>query len=65
MKHLWYLCFLRLCQSFALGSNYQIGHRQITFIDTTRANRQIQCEIYYPATIAGDNVAIASGKFPV
>ena len=65
MKHLWYLCFLILCQSFALGSNYQVGHRQITFIDTTRANRQIQCEIYYPATIAGDNVAIASGKFPV
>jgi hypothetical protein len=65
MKCIWYLCFLILCQSFALGSNYQIGHRQITFIDTTRANRQIQCEIYYPATIAGDNVAIASGKFPV
>ncbi|MFN4818829.1 MAG: alpha/beta hydrolase family protein, partial [Ignavibacteria bacterium] len=65
MKCIWYLCFLILCQSFALGSNYQVGHRQITFIDTTRANRQIQCEIYYPATIAGDNVAIASGKFPV
>lgn len=65
MKRLWYMCFLMLCQSFALGSNYQIGHRQITFIDTTRANRQIQCEIYYPATTAGDNVAIASGKFPV
>ena len=65
MKHLWYLCVFTLCQSFALGANHQIGHRQITFVDTTRANRQIQCEIYYPATTAGDNVAIASGKFPV
>jgi len=47
------------------ANNYQIGHRQITFIDSSRANRQIQCEIYYPSMNAGDNVPIAGGKFPV
>lgn len=65
MKRLWLLCLLILCQSIALGATHQVGHRQITFVDTTRANRQIQCEVYYPAATAGDNVAIAVGKFPV
>lgn len=50
------------CDLFA---QFQIGHKQITFHDTDRSNRAIQTEIYYPASIAGDNVAIASGQFPV
>lgn len=48
-----------------IAQNYQIGHRQYTFIDSSRANRQIPCEIYYPSNVTGDNVAIANGTFPV
>ncbi|MCE2712382.1 MAG: T9SS type A sorting domain-containing protein [Cryomorphaceae bacterium] len=53
---------------------YQIGHTTITFNDPSRtggfgsgggSGRQIQTEIYYPATVAGDNVSSASGTFPV
>ncbi|MGV3611213.1 MAG: T9SS type A sorting domain-containing protein [Fluviicola sp.] len=52
---------------------YLIGHRTITFNDASRtggfgsgggAGRQIQSEIYYPATTAGNDVAISNGQFP-
>jgi predicted dienelactone hydrolase len=55
-------------------AQYQVGHTTITFNDPARtggfgsgggAGRQIQTEVYYPSTTAGDNVAVASGKFPV
>ncbi|MCS6818925.1 MAG: T9SS type A sorting domain-containing protein [Chitinophagales bacterium] len=53
---------------------FSIGHRTITFNDPTRSGgfgsgggpgRQIQTEIYYPATSNGTNVPVANGKFPV
>ena len=47
---------------------FQIGHTTITFVDTTRNNRSIPTEIYYPADVAGDNVSVTSAvndKFPV
>lgn len=59
---------------FNLGAQYQVGHTIITFNDPARtggfgsgggAGRQIQTEIYYPANTSGDNVAVASGQFPV
>ncbi len=37
--------------SFAQG----LGHTTLTFTDATRNNRPIPCEVYYPATSAGDN----------
>lgn len=52
---------------------YQIGHRTITFNDPSRtggfgsgggAGRQIQSEIYYPSSTAGNDVAISNGEFP-
>jgi len=43
----------------------QIGHTTVTFIDSSRSNRQIATEIYYPATTAGNNTPIASGVFPL
>ena len=49
----------------SLAQTYQVGHKQQTFIDASRSNRNITTEIYYPATTAGDNVAIASGQFPI
>jgi predicted dienelactone hydrolase len=48
-----------------LFGQYQIGHTTITFTDASRANRAIQTEIYYPASVAGDNVAMPTGTFPV
>jgi dienelactone hydrolase len=50
---------------FGTAQPFQIGHRQKSFTDASRNNRSITTEIYYPANTAGDNVAIASGQFPV
>ena len=43
----------------------QIGYTQVTFTDSSRSNRQIQTEVYYPATSAGNNTPIAPGTFPL
>ncbi|MBL0013167.1 MAG: T9SS type A sorting domain-containing protein [Flavobacterium sp.] len=50
------------CQPFA------IGHSTINFIDSSRGNRSIATEIYYPADEAGDNVSLTIASmqtFPV
>lgn len=44
---------------------FLVGHKQQTFVDPSRGNRNITSEIYYPANVAGNNVAIATGQFPV
>lgn len=41
-----------------------IGHRQMDFVDASRS-RTISCEIYYPGTSAGEDVACATGTFPI
>jgi hypothetical protein len=49
------------------AQSYQIGHTTITFIDSSRSNRSIATEIYYPADVTGDNVPITNLntiKFP-
>lgn len=55
-------------------AQFPIGHTTITFNDPSRsggfgsgggAGRQIQSEIYYPATSAGENTTVANGTFPV
>jgi alpha-beta hydrolase superfamily lysophospholipase len=52
--------------TFAVFSqNYPIGHTTIMFEDPNRGNRQIETEIYYPATAAGDDTPGAVGSFPV
>lgn len=60
--------------AFCSFSQYQIGHTTITFNDPSRtggfgsgggSGRQIQTEIYYPATTAGENTNVASGDFPI
>ena len=50
--------------SFIYGQ-YQIGHYNITFQDTNRSNRNIDTEIYYPASVSGDSMPAAIGEFPV
>lgn len=62
MKTILLLLFFTITNTYA---QYQVGHRQQTFTDPSRSNRSIPAEIYYPATTAGNNVAIAAGQFPV
>jgi predicted dienelactone hydrolase len=59
---------------FSLFGQFAVGHTTITFNDPSRtggfgtgggAGRQIQTEIYYPATSNGDNTPVASGNFPI
>ena len=65
---------LNLLLALSSSAQFSIGHTTITFNDPSRtggfgsgggAGRQIQTEIYYPATSAGDNVPVATGEFPV
>jgi alpha-beta hydrolase superfamily lysophospholipase len=47
---------------------FQIGRTTVTLIDTARNNRNVATEIYYPADIAGNNVAVTTAtnaKFPI
>jgi len=72
MKYL--ILLIAICFTFGLFSQYQVGHTTITFNDPARSGgtgsgggpgRQIQTEIYYPASTAGDNVPVVAGQFPV
>ena len=68
------ILFLFIYINLNLFAQYQVGHTTITFNDPSRTGgtgsgggpgRQIQTEIYYPATVAGENVAIINGQFPI
>lgn len=72
MKGLLQLALLLITTS--VFAQYQIGHTTITFNDPSRTGgfgsgggtgRQIQTEIYYPAAVAGEDVACAADSFPV
>ena len=60
-----YLTILLLFFYNISTAQYQVGHYNFTFQDPDRNNRNIETEIYYPSNSAGNNVAIASGQFPV
>jgi dienelactone hydrolase len=64
MKNIFLLLSIVLISEISAQS-FAVGHRNVIYIDPSRNNRQIETEIYYPANIAGDNVAIAQGQFPV
>ncbi|MEI7597138.1 MAG: proprotein convertase P-domain-containing protein [Bacteroidota bacterium] len=48
-----------------LFAQYLVGHKAITFTDASRSNRSIPCDVYYPADVAGENVVMAAGQFPL
>ncbi|MCF6128908.1 T9SS type A sorting domain-containing protein [Flavobacterium sp. AS60] len=53
---------------FSFSQPFQIGHTTINFTDSSRGNRVIATEIYYPSDVTGDNVAMTtstSATFPV
>ncbi len=56
---LFVFAFFVVAFSFAQG----LGHTSLTFIDATRNNRSIPCEVYYPALSAGDNIAALDPAF--
>ena len=51
--------------AIAYSQNHAIGHTTIMFEDPERNNRQIETEIYYPATSAGDDTPAINDEFPV
>ncbi|MFM7007624.1 MAG: T9SS type A sorting domain-containing protein [Flavobacteriales bacterium] len=68
------LFFAAFFVCIAQAQNLNIGHSTLTFNDPTRSGgfgsgggpgRQIQTEVYYPATAAGENTAVADGQWPV
>lgn len=42
-----------------IAQPYFTGHTTISFTDSSRSNRSIPTEVYYPSTVAGDNVPFA------
>jgi len=64
-KPLMLFLLLNFCSITSWAQSFQVGHKQQTFVDASRSNRNVTTEIYYPAATAGDNVSIASGQFPV
>ncbi len=50
---------------FVKAQTYFTGHTTITYTDSSRNNRSIPTEIYYPAISTGDNIAAANGIFPI
>ena len=56
---------LSLFLLFSSTAQHEIGHMTKTFVDASRSNRNIQTEIYYPATSAGNNTPASMGEYPV
>lgn len=52
---------LALCVQFCFGQTYKVGHRQMLWVDSSRGNRQVLTELYYPADNNGENVSVATG----
>jgi pimeloyl-ACP methyl ester carboxylesterase len=46
-------------------AQFPVGHRQITYQDPARSNRNVTTEIYYPGVSAGESVTTAAGTFPI
>ena len=59
MKTIFYLLLSLGLTCSSAAQPYNIGHRQVTFIDADRNDRPVLTEIYYPSVIGGDNVPIA------
>jgi hypothetical protein len=51
--------------SDTVGLRFALGHRSVTWVDASRSNRSVPAEVYYPAEVAGDDVPVAPGSFPV
>ncbi|MEP6465666.1 MAG: hypothetical protein ABJB05_05150, partial [Parafilimonas sp.] len=61
------LSVLLIISGASFAQNYNIGHRQITWLDASRNNRPVKFEVYYPAPTTADNVPVINNgkKFPL
>ncbi|MBU0489525.1 MAG: T9SS type A sorting domain-containing protein [Bacteroidetes bacterium] len=59
------LTFVLIFLSSLVFAQHQVGHKQLTFTDPARSNRSIPCDVFYPATTAGEDVPMATGQFPL
>lgn len=58
------IIILAITLFFTKGYALQVGLTTVTYVDSSRNNRQIETKIYYPAVSAGNNTQIATGVFP-
>lgn len=58
------LSIIMITNTSIIGQSYEIGHTSSIFNDSTR-NRDISTEIFYPAEVAGQDVVITGGPYPV
>ena len=68
MKYCFIFLVLYLITGNVHSQNYQVGRVTATLTDSSRNNRSIPVEIYYPADTAGINVAVTTSNnfsFPV
>jgi pimeloyl-ACP methyl ester carboxylesterase len=68
MRDVLFFLFYLVLSYDGVSQSYSVGHRQITFTDADRQGRQVLTELYYPSTIAGDDVPIAGKpgtRFPL
>ncbi len=59
MKKILLLLFLIFNFTFSFSQPFAVGTTTLTFSDVSRANRQVPCDIYYPATTSGTNTPLA------
>jgi pimeloyl-ACP methyl ester carboxylesterase len=67
MRFLFLGIFALCCTVKGIAQPYAVGHTTATFMDSARQNREVACEIYYPADTAGENVGFSNavvGKVP-
>lgn len=57
--------FILLITENIFAQSFPVGNSSVIWTDASRNNRSIPVEIYYPATIAGNNAPVATGEFPV
>ena len=55
-----FIVIIATCLVSIKGLGQNVGHTSTTFIDVSRNNRSIPCEVYYPAEAAGVDVAASN-----
>jgi Chlorophyllase enzyme len=65
MKHIIFIFAILILFSLKAFAQFSIGHASFSFTDPARANRTVYGEVYYPATVAGDDKPVANGQHPV
>ncbi len=57
--------FILLFLSTTISAQHFIGNYSIVFQDSSRSNRDILTEIYYPAYSQGQSTPAVAGQFPI